>query len=152
MVLVLCSLCSLRLLNPLMGCFPVVVGCSTSVEVVVRKPSTPQTGVWRQDSCSCSAILASSGSFQHSAVSRRRSFRRPEICPVLLSGQEMGLVEGGRGEGAGIAGFLGLLGILRAQGSGLRACGSGLRAQGSGLRALGLQDTGALENLLAGTG
>merc|ERR1719352_1543350 len=120
-----------------MGRFPVVVGCSTSVEVVVRKPSTPQTGVWRQDSCSCSAILASSGAFKHSAVSRRRSFRRAEICPVLLPGQEMGLVDGGRGEGAGIAGFLGLLGILLCWSSGLRAQGSGLRAWGSGLKAQG---------------
>merc|ERR1719210_729949 len=71
-------------LKTLVSCFPVVSSPSTSLEVEMLKPSTPQTGVWRQDSCPCVIIVSCAGSFKHSVVSRESGFRLAEICSLRL--------------------------------------------------------------------
>merc|ERR1712013_799707 len=71
-------------LKTLVSCFPVVSSPSTSLEVEMLKPSTPQTGVWRQDSCPCVIIVSCAGSFKHSVVSRKSGFRLAEICSIRL--------------------------------------------------------------------
>merc|ERR550517_1477150 len=49
-------------LKTLVCCFPVVSSPSTSLEVEMLRPSTPQTGVWRQDSCPCAIMVSCDGS------------------------------------------------------------------------------------------
>merc|ERR1712038_1656600 len=71
-------------LKTLVSCFPVVSSPSTSLEVEMLKPSTPQTGVWRQDSCPCVIIVSCVGSFKHSVVFRKSGFRLAEICSLRL--------------------------------------------------------------------
>jgi len=57
------------------------------------KPSTPQTGVWRQDSCPCITMVSCDGSFKHSVVSRKSGFRLAEICSLRLPKLEIELSE-----------------------------------------------------------